>query len=461
MCKFRLFPSKYPARLRLPITNGDLFTLFQLVFCFSSSGTSGSAQRQSIRLTSLSEKPAGSLNRVNHTPGARNKTYKIQKHLNMTNPSLTLRALIAAVALLIGSATAQDQPTTETPRVPIEENPVVLTVDGTPIMANDVREMMMARFGQQMQQMPPEQLAMVQEQVQNMIIGDLVSKTLLLNEAKKEGYKATDEDIEKSLAEISKKLPEGATLDEFAAKGGVSLDRIKAQITDDTVIRQLIEKVTADTVAPDDAAVKKYFEEHPDEFKKDESVQASHILVSTQGITDEAELAAKLASVETIKEQLAEGKGENFAELAAQHSDCPSKAQGGDLGQFARGQMVPEFEEAAFTQEVGAVGDTIKTQFGYHIIKVTERTDAEQVDFAEVKEQLSTNLFDKAKSDKVESYIGELQSKAKIDQPGAAAAETPEGAAPEAPATEAKADKKPEKKANKKADKKPEAKAAE
>ena len=355
------------------------------------------------------------------------------------NPSSLLRGLVAALACTLGIAVAQDAPPAPAEKPEAEqapaalaqvaptENPVGLTVDGTPIMADDVREMMMARYGQQLAQMAqqaPEQLAMIQQQVQGVILQDLVQKTLLLNAANAEGFKATDEDIQKSLDEIAERLPEGTTLEAFAASGGVSLDRIKKQISEDTKIRQLVDKVTSDVTEPAEAEVKKYYDEHPDEFKQQESVMASHILVSTQGVTDEAELAAKLESAEGLKKQLDEGGA--FDELAAQHSDCPSKQNGGSLGNFGRGQMVPEFEKAAFAQEVGAIGDLVKTDFGYHIIKVTERQEPKEMAFTEVKEDLTASLFEQAKGSKVQEYIAGLQEKAKIEQPGA----------PEAPAEE-------------------------
>jgi peptidyl-prolyl cis-trans isomerase C len=338
--------------------------------------------------------------------------------------SLLQRGLVAALALIFGAANAQEQPTAPAQDASKEiaptENPVILTVDGTPIMAEDVREMMMARYGQQLAQMAqqaPEQLAMIQQQVQGVIIQDLVRKTLLLNAAEAEGFKASEEAVNKSLAEIEDRLPEGSSLEEFAASGGVPITRIKKQIQEDTKIRQLVDQVTADVSEPAKAEVKKYYDENPDEFAKQESVAASHILVSTQGITDDTELAAKLESAQNIKKQLDEGA--TFEELAAQHSDCPSKQNGGSLGDFGRGQMVPEFEKAAFEQEVGKVGDLVKTDFGYHIIKVTQKQESKEMAFVDVQKELTSSLFEQAKAKKVEEYITELEGKAKIEQSGA------------------------------------------
>ncbi|MCB1231849.1 MAG: peptidylprolyl isomerase [Verrucomicrobiae bacterium] len=363
----------------------------------------------------------------------------------MKNITPTLTGLAAALSLaaLPAFTHAQDDGAGPRPLPSPEEaatgqtNKTLLTVDGTAITENDVRERFMQRYARQFQQMPPEQQAMLQPQIEQMIMNELVQKTLLLNAANKDGFKASDDEIAKNLEEIKSQLPEGATLEQFAESAGLSLDDIRAQMTEDMKIRQLIEKVTGDVAEPDEAEVKKYYDEHPDEFKEEESVQASHILVSTQGITDEAELAKKKTEAESLRAQVLEKKGENFAEVAMAHSDCPSKAQGGDLGTFSHGQMVPEFEKAAFSQEIGAVGDLVQTQFGYHIIKVTDKKDAKQLAFADVKDKLSEGMLEDRKTQKMQGYLEGLQKEAKIEQPGAPAAAAPAEEAPAAPAKEA------------------------
>ncbi|NLT70963.1 MAG: hypothetical protein GXX91_09745 [Verrucomicrobiaceae bacterium] len=296
---------------------------------------------------------------------------------------------------------------------------VVLTVDGTEITVGDVRELFTGRYGRQFEQLPPEQRAMIEPQIQQMVMNDLIQKTLLSNAANKEGMTATDEEVETSLKEIATQIPEGTTLEAFAASAGISLDRIRKQIAEDTKIRKLYEKITADVAQPEEATVKTYFEEHPEEFAQKASVDAAHILISTQGITEPAQLAAKEKVAKELREELVAKKGENFAEMASLHSDCPSKAQGGDLGEFEKGQMVPEFETAAFAQEIGAIGETVKTQFGYHIIKVNGKKEAKTLLFAEVREELTARLHDEGRSAKMGSYVEELRKTAKIEQPGA------------------------------------------
>ncbi|MEQ1842824.1 MAG: SurA N-terminal domain-containing protein, partial [Verrucomicrobiales bacterium] len=132
----------------------------------------------------------------------------------------------------------------------LAETDVVLSVDGTKITVRDVRELFTARYGRQFEQMPAEQRAMIEPQIQQMVMNELISKTLLLNASDKEGFKATDEEIKKSMDEIAAAIPDGVPIEEYAASAGVSLDRIRLQIAEDTKVRKLYEKVTAEVTVP-------------------------------------------------------------------------------------------------------------------------------------------------------------------------------------------------------------------
>lgn len=360
----------------------------------------------------------------------------------MNNRKFFGLALGLTFALSLPSLNAQDEkpaepvkpkapaetPAAPAPATPAEKPPlpadddVVLLVDKTPITARDVRELFTARYGRQFEQIPPEQRKMLEPQIQRMVVSELINKTLLLNAANKEGLKATDEEVNKSLDEVKKSVPEGTTFEEFTKSAGVSIDRIKSQIEEDTKIKKLVEKVTADSKKPTAEVIKTFYDEHPDDFKKEESIEASHILISTQGIKDEGQLANKKKIAEELQAELVKNKGANFIELATAHSDCPSKAKGGSLGAFPKGQMVPEFEAAAFAQEVGAVGDLVKTDFGYHIIRVDSKQSAEATSFEDVKNDLGESLFSEAKAKALEGYVQGLREKADVQQP------TPEGA---------------------------------
>lgn len=125
--------------------------------------------------------------------------------------------------------------------------------------------------------------------------------------------------------------------------------------------------------------INEYYEAHKETFITDEMVKASHILVDSEEKANE------------ILEDITDGL--SFEDAAAQFSTCPSRQAGGALGQFGRGQMVQEFEDAAFAMQVGEISEPVKTQFGYHIIKLTEHTPKRNASLEEVYQEIKDACF--------------------------------------------------------------------
>lgn len=152
-------------------------------------------------------------------------------------------------------------------------------------------------------------------------------------------------------------------------------------------------------VSEDD--MKKYYEENKAYFKKPESVHAAHILV------DDKEKATDLAK------QAREGA--DFADLAKEHSSCPSSQNGGDLGTFGRGQMVPEFDQKVFDMKDGEISEPVKTQFGYHIIKRIEGKPEEEKSFDEVRGEIQMELTRQKQQERYLDKVAELEKKYKVE----------------------------------------------
>lgn len=166
-----------------------------------------------------------------------------------------------------------------------------------------------------------------------------------------------------------------------ALKNGLDKDEVfiqEAQRMHDNILKQYAMHNVLKNATVSEEDMLNYYNEHTDSFKEPESMQASHILVESEEKANEV-----------LKEI---NEGLSFEEAAKKHSTCPSNAQGGDLGHFTRGRMVPEFENAAFDMEVGAVSAPVKTQFGYHIIKAVNKVEESVKPFAEVKMQLNQQL---------------------------------------------------------------------
>jgi peptidyl-prolyl cis-trans isomerase C len=171
--------------------------------------------------------------------------------------------------------------------------------------------------------------------------------------------------------------------------------------------------------ATNDAAMKQVYEDASKQIAGEQEVHARHILVETE---DEAK---------AVKAEL--DKGGDFAELAKKKSKDPGASDGGDLGFFTKDQMVPEFSAVAFALEPGKISDPVKSQFGWHIIKVEEKRNRKPPEFDQVKAQIETYVTRKAQAD----YVGKLREAAKIermDKPAEAAKSDAKPADPAKPA---------------------------
>ena len=175
-----------------------------------------------------------------------------------------------------------------------------------------------------------------------------------------------------------------------------------AKLKESMLINYAGEKAIA-SARVDEAEARAYFDEHKAEFTTEESVNASHILVKEEN--EAKEILAKINAGEI-----------SFEEAAKQHSTCPSKENGGNLGDFGRGQMVPEFDKAVFEMAVGEISaEPVKTQFGYHIIKLNDKKEAKPLEYAEVKEDLKNMLLSEKRRKAYESKINQLKIMYPVD----------------------------------------------
>lgn len=154
------------------------------------------------------------------------------------------------------------------------------------------------------------------------------------------------------------------------------------------------------TVSVTDDEIKKFYEENKDLFKENESANASHILVAEEDKANEI--------YEKVK------NGEDFASLAKEFSTCPSKEKGGELGTFTRGQMVKEFEDAVFNNEVATITEPVKTQFGYHIIKINDKNEGRDLSFDEVKDKIAAQVRRQKEQALYNEKITELKEKYQV-----------------------------------------------
>lgn len=244
------------------------------------------------------------------------------------------------------------------------ENKVLAVVNGQEITEQDL-ELTLMRF-------PKERQGFLStEEGKKQLLDQMVSFELLYLDAKTSGL----ENDENYLMQV-----------EMAKK--------------EILIQTSISKIMSD-VTVTDSELEEYYKANQQMFTNQPTVTAKHILVDT------------LEKATDIKTEIVNGKA--FEEAAVEHSTCPSNAQGGSLGSFTRGQMVPEFEDAAFGLEIGVVSEPVQTQFGYHLIKVEDKIESAVKPFSEVKDMIKERVLQEKQALKYTNFVNELKEKNQVE----------------------------------------------
>ena len=251
-------------------------------------------------------------------------------------------------------------------------------------------------------------------EVKKSLLEGMINQELLFQESKKQKIAVTDENVSASLKQVKGNFPDDAAFKAALKDANLSEAELSTRIRRGLTINGFIDAQITQKTEVSDAEVKAYYDAHPDAFKQAEQVHASHILVKVAENASESDRKAAMAKIEKIQARLK--AGEDFAALAKETSDCPSAAEGGDLGFFERGKMVPEFETAAFSLKPGETSPVVKTMFGYHLIKVSERKEASQVALDTVKKDLQAYLKKQKIMAGVTQMVETLKAGAKIER---------------------------------------------
>src|SRR5262245_13283217 len=215
------------------------------------------------------------------------------------------------------------------------------------------------------------------------LLDQLVSIRLLRQEAAAQKVAVPDADLEKRMGEVMQQFPSKDVFAEMLKAQDTTLEKFRTEQRQDLAINKMLGDALKDKVTATPAQIDEFYKQNPDRFKQGERVRASHILVAVPQGADAVTKTQARTKAEGLLKQV-KGGGD-FAKLAKENSQDPGSAiQGGDLGYFQPGQMVPEFNEVAFKLAPGKVSDLVETQFGFHIIKVVEKQEARTVPLDEV-----------------------------------------------------------------------------
>ena len=356
-------------------------------------------------------------------------------------------AVLAAAPLFADDAPAAAEPAAEpaveapAPAKPEAPEAEVL-VDGEPaVLKSEVDEIVQAQIARMGAQFGPDASSYA-GQIRRSVSRQLADKYLLLRAVRAEGIRPTDEDR----AEFFAMATGGETnIAAIAARAGVPAERVAKDIEEQLLIAAKFRQFEKAAPAPEDIPeeeIAEFFargvEAQPQLTNAvPEQVRASHILVEARkGIATPEQDAAALEKIKKLRERAL--AGEDFGALARENSDCPSgKRAGGDLGPFGRGLMAPEFEKASFEQPVGEIGEVVKTSFGYHIIKVTEKIPAHVPTVEDFRPQIVEAVRAQAVMKAQSEYLKSLRDAAKVEFVGETVVSEPVAVpAPPAPAAE-------------------------
>ena len=247
--------------------------------------------------------------------------------------------------------------------------------------------------------------------IKKTVLEKIIRYELLYQECLKYNVEIGDNEINKKYESTRSQFPSDAEFQQRLKELNNSEELYKSQIKRDLAIQRLINQKFKPAVT--DEEIRKYYDDNPDKFKQKSQVRASHILISVDSSATKAQKDAARKEIEALLSRIK--SGEDFAAIAKEKSQCPSSANGGDLGFFSKGDMVEPFEEAVFSMKPGEISNIVETQFGYHIIKLTDKKDEKTIGFEEAKEEISRSLKREKIAESYNKFYADLRDKANVD----------------------------------------------
>ena len=293
---------------------------------------------------------------------------------------------------------------------PIELPEILATVNGQNITKQQLQELFNAALkasGAKIEDLNAQQ----QLGGYTQLLQDLIMDKLVAEAASTE--KVSDADVDAELAKIKGQFPDEKAFQEQISQAGMTPEKLKENIRTGLQQSRWVKSQVKTPEVTDDQA-KTFYDSNIQEFEQPETVKASHILFMVDPDASADVVKQKEAAAAKAAERAA--AGEDFTKLAKELSEEPGASEsGGDLGFFPKDRMVPEFAEVAFAQKVGDISKPVKSQFGWHVIKVTDKKAAGTVPFDQVKEQVVSYLKSTNQREAVQAVLNKLKESAKIE----------------------------------------------
>jgi peptidyl-prolyl cis-trans isomerase C len=300
-----------------------------------------------------------------------NKNKNISKYLLITILGILVFLNFNPISIFAGEQTSPTETNTDTAEtiLPSQEKTEITLPPETILSSFDGQTITLGEFNQLWDQIPENSKLQL---TKRNVLDQIISEKLLIQEAKNRGLEQ-DKDV---------------------------LEQIK-NTTEQILVQSLIEKEIIGKVKVDDQEALTYYEENKNNFITKEQVYLYNILVETEEVAQD--ILGKLKA------------GGDFIEIAKEKSTGPSAAQGGDLGYVSKGDLIPEIENVVFALEIGNISDIIKSEYGFHILKVTDKKPEVLKTFEEVKEEILPTLLSTKQKEAFDNLLEELKSQVTIE----------------------------------------------
>lgn len=266
------------------------------------------------------------------------------------------------------------------------------------------------------QQLPEAQL----NQLKRQIVEQMVQRRLIEQKIEQTDFDISDAEIKEKLSEIeaefataAKAQGQNVSMRDMMKQQGMSDDELNERVYQAIALEKLMEKEGGFRPATAEEA-KSFYEDNLEKFKQPEKVRARHILLEVKNPEEKAQWEKARAEIARLREEAVQS-GADFAELAKKHSDDTSASRGGDLGFFAREEMIEEFSEVAFELEKGEVSEPVRTRYGWHIIKRVDYQPSQPIPFEKVEDNLTKQLTSKRFRDSLMKYVEQLRANADVE----------------------------------------------
>ncbi len=244
------------------------------------------------------------------------------------------------------------------------------------------------------------------------LVENLIDRELLYQRAQEKKLQIRKRWVERSLGELKEKIGSSENYQAYLKLAKMDETQLKERLRKGLIVQRLLRRDVVNQIKVSEAEMQAFFRQHPEFFIRKEQVRIRHILIAVKNDQDGELRGQALLRIQALQNMLYEET--NFAALALEHSDGPSKYKGGDLGYLERGQMIKAFADAAFALQPEEVSDIVETHLGYHLIQMVDRIPASQMAYRHARDKIERTLRRNKEKKAADAYLARLKKRAAV-----------------------------------------------